>query len=63
MLIAGYWYEDAIAWGGVWLGITMLAAFAAHVRVRDSIGKSMPPVVFLVLIVILTIMNADGLNV
>lgn len=51
----------AIAWGGIWLGITMLAACLAHIRVKDSIGKTVPPVVFLVLIVILTIIHADGL--
>jgi len=61
VLIMGYWVEGAIAWGGIWLGITMLAAFLAHIRVKDSIGKSIPPVVFLVLIVVLTVMHADGL--
>ncbi|WP_276354839.1 DoxX family protein [Cohnella caldifontis] len=62
VLILGYWKEDAIAWGGIWLGITMLAAFFAHVRVKDSIGKSAPPVVFLVVIIILTILNTEGLT-
>jgi hypothetical protein len=52
----------AIALGGIWLGITMLGAVLAHLRVKDSIGKTMPPVVFLLLIIILTIMNADGLG-
>lgn len=61
-LVAGYWYGDAIAWGGIWLGVTMLAALLTHVRVKDSIGKTMPPVVFLALIVILTVLNADGLH-
>jgi hypothetical protein len=60
-LVMGYWYAGAIAWGGIWLGITMLVAVLAHVRVKDSIGKTVPPVVFLVILIILTIMNADSL--
>jgi len=63
VLVMGYWKEDAIAWGGIWLGVTMLVAVLAHIRVKDSFGKTVPPVVFLVLIVILTVMNADGLRV
>lgn len=62
-LIWGYWAEDVIAWGAIWLGITMPGALFAHLRVKDSIGKTMPPVVFLLLIVILTVMKADGLTV
>ncbi|PYI56919.1 DoxX family protein [Paenibacillus flagellatus] len=62
VLIWGYWNAGAIAWGGIWLGMTMLAAFLAHVRVKDSFGKSVPPVVFLVLIVLLTVWHTDGLT-
>lgn len=59
VLIVGYWNADGIVWGGIWLGITMLVALLAHIRVKDAIGKTMTPVVFLVLIIILTILNAD----
>jgi hypothetical protein len=61
VLIIGYWSEEAVAWGGIWLGITMLLAFLAHIRVKDAVGKTVTPVVFLVLIIILTAINADGL--
>jgi hypothetical protein len=61
VLVTVYWNAGAIAWGGIWLGITMLVAFLVHIRVKDSIGKTVQPVVFLVLIIILTIFNADGL--
>jgi uncharacterized membrane protein YphA (DoxX/SURF4 family) len=61
VLVIGYWNASAIAWGGIWLGITMLAAVLAHLRVKDPFGKTIPPVVFLVLIILLTAMNADGL--
>lgn len=61
VLIIGYWVEAAVAWAGIWLGITMLLAVFAHIRVRDQFGKTLTPVVFLVLIIILTLINADGL--
>ncbi|KHF34600.1 hypothetical protein CM49_03208 [Paenibacillus sp. P1XP2] len=61
VLIIGYWYAEAVAWGGIWLGITMLVAFFAHIRVKDSFGKTVQPVVFLALIVVVTLMNADGI--
>ncbi|GGD79560.1 DoxX family protein [Paenibacillus nasutitermitis] len=63
VLVRGYWDADVIAWGAIWLGITMIGALLAHLRVKDSLGKTMPPVVFLLLIIVLTIMNADGLTV
>ncbi|WP_374703398.1 DoxX family protein [Bacillus sp. V3-13] len=53
----GYWYAGAIVWACFWLGITMLLAFLAHIRVKDSMGKSMPPLVFLAIIIILIIIN------
>lgn len=62
VFVIGYWKADAIAWGGIWLGITMLVAVLAHIRVKDAFGKTMTPVVFLVLIIVLTILNADGLT-
>ncbi|ANY76256.1 DoxX family protein [Paenibacillus ihbetae] len=62
VLIIGYWVDGAVAWAGIWLGITMLVAFLAHIRVKDPFGKTVTPVVFLVLIIILTFINADGLS-
>ncbi|MCP3739404.1 DoxX family protein [Rossellomorea sp. BNER] len=60
-LIIGYWVPEAVAWGGIWLGITMLLACLAHVRVKDSIGKTMPSIVFLAIIIVLVIINAESL--
>jgi len=62
VLIIGYWVDGAVAWAGIWLGITMLVAFLAHLRVKDSFGKTVTPVVFLVVIIILTFINADSLS-
>ncbi|RAR42134.1 DoxX family protein [Paenibacillus sp. MDMC362] len=61
VLIIGYWVEGAVAWAGIWLGITMLVAVLAHIRVKDQFGKTVTPVVFLVFIIILTMLNADNL--
>ena len=61
VLVIGYWNAGAIAWGGIWLGITMLVALLAHIRVKDAIGKTMTPVVFLALIILLTILNVDAI--
>jgi uncharacterized membrane protein YphA (DoxX/SURF4 family) len=61
LLIIGYWYEGAVAGACIWLGVTMLLACLAHFRVKDSISKTAPAIVFTTLIFILTIINADGL--
>jgi hypothetical protein len=61
VLIIGYWFAGAVEWAGIWLGITMLLAFLAHIRVKDPIGKTVTPVVFLVLIIILLIINEGDL--
>lgn len=61
VLIIGYWFSGAVAWGGIWLGITMLLAYLAHVKVKDPFGKTMPAFVFAVLNIILVIINADDL--
>jgi hypothetical protein len=55
MLIIGYWFEGAVIWGGIWLGITMIGAIIAHIRVKDPFSKTAAAIVFLVLIVILVI--------
>ncbi|CAM3394771.1 DoxX family protein [Paenibacillus lupini] len=60
-LIMGYWYDWMIVWAGIWLGITMLLACLAHLRVKDPINKTAPAIVFAVLIIILTAINSDGL--
>ncbi|RIX46522.1 DoxX family protein [Paenibacillus nanensis] len=62
VLIIGYWAEEAVAWAGIWLGITMLLAVLAHIRVKDQFGKTITPVVFLVIIIMLTMINSDGLT-
>jgi hypothetical protein len=60
-LIAGYWYAGAVAWAGIWLGITMLLACLTHVRVKDSLGKTTPALVFAVINAALIIINAGAL--
>ncbi|WP_054025029.1 DoxX family protein [Bacillus sp. FJAT-28004] len=61
LLIFGYWYVGAVAWAGIWLGVTMLLACLAHFRVKDPISKTAAAIVFTALIIFLTIINADGL--
>lgn len=61
MLIIGYWSSGAVAWAGIWLGITMLLACLAHIKVHDPIGKTMPAFVFAVLNIVLITVNADKL--
>jgi len=56
-LIAGYWYAEAVAAAALWLGITMLLACLAHFRVKDSIGKTAPALLFLALVLTLTLIN------
>jgi uncharacterized membrane protein YphA (DoxX/SURF4 family) len=58
LLIFGYWYSDAVTWACIWLGITMLLACLAHIRVKDPIGKTAPALMFTALIIILAIVSA-----
>lgn len=60
MLIVGYWYEAAVVWGAIWLGMIMVGAVLAHIRVRDLLNKTAAAIVFLVLIVILLGINANS---
>jgi len=62
MLIAGYWYAEAVAAAALWLGITMLLACLAHLRVKDSIGKTAPALLFMALVLTLTIVNLDDVR-
>lgn len=61
LLIIGYWNEGLIAWAGIWLGITMIFACFAHIRVKDSFGKTAPALMFAVLNIILVFLNIDHL--
>ena len=61
ILIIGYWFPGAIAWAGIWLGITMLLACLAHFRVKDSFSKIAPAFVFAVINIILIIINANDM--
>jgi hypothetical protein len=61
VLIIGYWFAGAVAWAGIWLGITMLMACFAHFKVKDPIGKAVPAFVFAVITIILIIINAGDL--
>lgn len=61
LLIIGYWVTGAVAWAGIWLGITMLLACIMHFRVKDPIGKTAPAFVFAVLNILLVIINAKDI--
>jgi hypothetical protein len=60
-IIIGYWYQEVAAWAGIWLGITMLLACLAHLRVKHPIGKAVPAFVIVLIAVILVILDADGI--
>lgn len=61
VLIIGFWFAEAAVWAGIWLGITMLLACLAHIRVKDSIGETAPALVFAVMNFALIIINADNM--
>ena len=60
-LIAGYWYPGLVAWAGLWLAVTMLLGFLAHLRAYDPIGKAMPALVLAIVAAVLVFAHADGL--
>ncbi|MFC4811939.1 DoxX family protein [Paenibacillus sp. GCM10023250] len=55
VLLVGYWVAEAVVWGGIWLGMVMLAACLAHLRVKDSFAQTAPALVFTALIAILVL--------
>ncbi|TDQ39784.1 DoxX family protein [Aureibacillus halotolerans] len=57
-LFAGYWLTWSLVIGCIWLGVTMVVACSVHIRVRDSLGKTMPALVFTIIIVSLLCMQA-----
>ncbi|MBB6670235.1 DoxX family protein [Cohnella nanjingensis] len=61
VLIVGYWYAGAIGWAGIWLGVTMVAAFFVHLKAKDPIGKSSPALVFATINIVLIVIHADEL--
>jgi hypothetical protein len=61
VLLAGFWSAGAVAWAGIWLGITMLIACLLHFKVKDPIGKTAPAFVFVVMNIALIIIHAGDL--
>lgn len=59
VLIIGFWFAEAVPWACILLGITMLLACLAHIRVKDSIGKTAPAFVFALINFILVIINVN----
>lgn len=61
-LVIGYWYPGVAAWAGVWLGITMVAAFLSHLRVKEPVGKAVPALVTFVLSAAVLILFANEMS-
>ncbi|MBP0726400.1 DoxX family protein [Bacillus sp. RG28] len=61
VLIIGYWYTGLIAWGAIWLGISMLIALIVHLRVKDPFSKNAPSLFFLIINIILIIINTKDM--
>jgi len=62
LLVIGYWIGGPVVWAGILLGITMIFACLAHIRVKDSLGKTAPALMFAVLNIILVLLNSDQLQ-
>lgn len=60
-LIIGYWYSGMIGWASVLLGITMLVACLAHIKVKDSFSKIVPALLFAVINIILIFITAGDM--
>jgi putative oxidoreductase len=62
-MIIGVWRHSWAAWAGIWLGITMLGAIFAHVRVKDTLKQMAPAIVLFILsVVVLLIRSPELLN-
>ncbi|XID95587.1 DoxX family protein [Paenibacillaceae bacterium WGS1546] len=61
-LMIGYWIPGVVSWAGIWLGMTMLVAFVLHIRVKDPLVKTLPPVVFAAIIVTVILLYADDMS-
>ncbi|WP_274649604.1 DoxX family protein [Paenibacillus humicola] len=61
-LVIGFWHPGMAAWAGIWLGITMLLACAAHFKAGDSALRAVPAFVLAVIAVVLVCLNAGDVG-
>jgi putative oxidoreductase len=62
LLVVGYWSTGIAELGGLWLGVIMLGAVLAHLRVKDSFGKLIPALVLAVLSLAITFIKFEDLQ-
>ncbi|MCD7034082.1 DoxX family protein [Metabacillus sp. GX 13764] len=61
LVIAGFWNATAAAWGALLISLTMIGALITHIKVKDSFSKSVSPLVFLILGLVVLIFNWGSL--
>ncbi|OMF21106.1 hypothetical protein BK133_28930 [Paenibacillus sp. FSL H8-0548] len=53
MFIIGFWKSDWAEIASLWLGITMIGAILAHVRVKDNLKQAAAAIIILCLLFVL----------
>lgn len=61
-LIVGYWIPEFAAWAGILIGIMMIVACLAHLRVKHSIGKMIPALLNLLIAIAVVFLYSDELS-
>lgn len=61
-LIIGTWYPVLASLSGIWLGMIMLGAAAAHLRVKDPLRQAVPAVVLCIVSFSIMVLNITELT-
>ncbi|MDM5455396.1 DoxX family protein [Peribacillus simplex] len=61
-LIIGIWYPGVASLSGIWIGIIMIGAAAAHIRVKDPFSKAVPAVVLCIVAFFIMLLNISELT-
>ncbi len=61
-LIIGIWYPGVASLSGIWFGIIMIGAAAAHIRVKDPFSKAVPAIVLCIVALFIMALNMTELT-
>lgn len=61
-LVVGFWRDSWAAWGAVLIGVIMLGAVAAHLRIKDKFGALAPALVLAVIAIVLAVLLGSDLG-
>jgi putative oxidoreductase len=62
LVIAGIWNGTLAAWGSLLIVITMIGAIVTHIKLKDTVGKMMMPIILFILGLVVLLINFGALH-